>query len=93
MIKCGSTDPNSPCDPSMDCYINHPKYFNCICVYNHYINETEHTLQEVAKLMDMSHTTVKQIQEQAFSKIKNLIDAGELTKEQVQLVLRKANLK
>ena len=87
---CGSKNWRKPCTPdTCEWYIKAPKYFNCFLVYKHYIHENEHTLQEVAKLMDISHTTVKQIESQALDKIKALVANGEVTLEQVQQIFQK----
>jgi len=48
-------------------------------MYKHYIQESPHTLQEVAALMNISHTTVKQIENQALSKIRELVKEGKIS--------------
>lgn len=90
MIKCGKPKHlwRENCTPEMECYIKSPEHYNCFCVYAALIHETEHTLQEVAKLMNISHTTVKQIEAQALEKIRNSIKSGDITLEQAQTILK-----
>ncbi len=66
-------DIDQPCKPTYKCYVNSPEHFNCFFVYMHYNKEKEHTLQEVAHLLNMSHTTVKCIEEQALIKLRDFV--------------------
>jgi len=85
---CGATDPEVLCTPeTCNWYINSPNYFNCFLVYRWYIQDCTHTLQEVARLLDISHTTVKQIESQALKKLRDLVKIGEITIEDLQNVL------
>jgi hypothetical protein len=73
MAKCDCTiDPkNCPCSQEQcDWYINDKKHFNCFLVYKHFICH-KHTLQEIAQKIGVSHTTIKQIEEEAMKKLKN----------------------
>lgn len=74
-MKCcqDKKNPLEPCKPGMDCYVNSPEHYNCFMVYMHYNRGKNHTLQEVAKLMDMSHTTIKCIEDQALNKLRDLL--------------------
>ena len=86
---CGTTDPEILCTPeTCDWYINSPKHFNCFLVYRNYIQECPHTLQEVAALLNISHTTVKQIESAALLKLRDLITDGTFSEEDIQRALR-----
>jgi len=85
---CGTTDAEVLCTPeTCDWYINASNCFNCFLVYKWYIQENTHTLQEVAKLLDISHTTVKQIETQALKKLRDLVKDGKITIDDLQKVL------
>jgi len=85
---CGTTTPEVLCTPeTCGWYINSEKFFNCFLVYKHYIQENQHTLQEVAALMDISHTTVKQIENQALGKIKELVKDGRITLNELRGII------
>jgi len=90
-MKCRSIDPNELCTKDMECYINAPKYFNCFIVYQYYIQDTPHTLQEVAALMDISHTTVKQIESSALNKIRDLVKSGNVAVNTLNTLLTLKN--
>jgi len=82
-------DPNILCTPeTCDWYINAPKYYNCFLVYRYFIKDYEHTLQEVASRMDISHTTVKQIESQALKKLKEQIVKGSLKLEDLKQIIK-----
>jgi len=51
------------------------------------MQDKSHTLQEVANLLDISHTTVKQIETQAINKLRKAIEDGELQVEELKLIL------
>jgi len=87
-IKCQCKDAQTPADPSMECFINSPKHFNCFEVYKFFIHGEEHTLHECAKLMNISHTTVKQIELSALKKIKELVKSGVLSADQLKDILK-----
>lgn len=89
---CGTTDPNVLCtSETCDWYIRNKQYSNCFLVYRYYIQDTSHTLQEVAALMEISHTTVKQIETQALNKIRELVASGEITLQDIGLILNTKN--
>lgn len=86
---CGTTEPNVLCNSdTCDWFINQPEFFNCFLVYVHYIHDTSHTLQEVAALMNISHTTVKQIETQALNKLRETAQSGELSPKDMQRILK-----
>lgn len=89
-LECGHKDydnPLEPCKPGYACYIDAPEYFNCFMVYKYYIDHP-HTLQETAKFMSMSHTTVKCIEDAAVKKLKAMLKSGELGKDMQILALQ-----
>lgn len=80
-MKCKypDQDPKKPCEhKDCDWYIIHKDYYNCFMVYQYYIYGVEHTLQEIAELMGVSHTTIKQHQEIALNKLKQAVKDGTL---------------
>lgn len=50
--------------------VNKREAKNCFLLYKHMIKDTQHTLYEIANVMRISHTTVKQIENEAFQKLK-----------------------
>ena len=69
-FKCESKNPNEPCKEHYMCYVDSPEHYNCFFVYMFYNNEKSHTLQETAKLLNKSHTTIKCIQDSGLEKLK-----------------------
>lgn len=63
---------DKPC-PKTDCIwnVNKPEASNCFLFYKHMINEKQHTLYEIASVMRISHTTVKQIENESLKKLKD----------------------
>lgn len=86
-IKCQCKDPHTPATPDMDCFINSPEHYNCFEVYKYYLNSEEHTLHECAKLMSISHTTVKQIELSAIKKLRDLVVSGQISEEKLKAIL------
>lgn len=80
MIKCKKPKHlwNEPCTPDMECYINSYEHYNCFCVYMNSIHNEEHTLYQIAHKMDISHTTVKILIDNAISKLKEAAQNGEI---------------
>jgi len=87
-IKCQCKDANTPAEPSMECYINSPEHSNCFEVYKHFIHSEEHTLHECAKLMSISHTTVKQIELSALKKLRDLVVSGQISEDKLKAILK-----
>lgn len=63
---------SKPC-PKTNCIwnINKTEAANCFLLYKHLINEKQHTLYEIASVMRISHTTVKQIENESLKKLKD----------------------
>ena len=77
-MKCHIDNVNKPCkQKKCEWWIKCSEYYNCFNVYKYFITKP-HTLQEVADILMISHTTTKQIQELAFQKIKNKIKLKDL---------------
>lgn len=64
------------CKPGMSCYVNSIEHYNCFFVYMHFNKGKQHTLQEVAHLIGLSHTTIKCIEDQSLVKLRDLLKKG-----------------
>jgi len=78
-------NPEEPCKPGYSCYVNSPEHYNCFFVYMYFNEGKQHTLQEIAHLLDMSHTTVKCIQDSALAKLKQKVLEGHSTINELSL--------
>jgi len=84
---CGATDPNVPCTAeTCQWFINAPQYYNCFLVYKYYIHDCSHTLQEIANLLNISHTTVKQVETSALNKLRKAVQDGEIDAKELSLL-------
>lgn len=51
--------------------VNKSETMNCFLLYKYTINDKPHTLYEVANLLKVSHTTIKQVEDEAFQLLKD----------------------
>jgi len=81
-MDCKIDPIDKPCTQTdCDWWINCKNCFNCFRVYKYFIYKP-HTLQEVANILNISHTTVKQLEEISFNKIRNKIKLEDLENPQ-----------
>jgi hypothetical protein len=90
MNKCphAKQNPNKPCrHKNCEWWIKHKEYFNCFEVYKYFMCKN-HTLQEIARLLEISHTTVKQIETIALNKLKQLTEDGKLNLKELKKIMK-----
>lgn len=84
-------DPNKTCKHNdCDWWISSKDYYNCFLVYEHFIKKP-HTLHEIAKLLKISHTTVKQIESMAIEEIKDKLKSGDLALKSLENSIKMKN--
>ena len=63
---------DSPCDKTKCIWnVNKKEAKNCFKLYQYLVRDSQHTLYEIANIMKISHTTVKQIENEASLKLKD----------------------
>ena len=67
--KCGKSRKLGKNDPW---WVNAPAFYNCFWTYLRH-NNRNHTLQEVADLLELSISAITSIEKKAYSKLRNKI--------------------
>ena len=68
---------DTPCQRTGCIYnINKAEASNCFLFYKYFINDKQHTLYDIAGIMRVSHTTIKQVENET---LKNLSQNPSLT--------------
>ena len=90
--KCGNCKAvavDQPCNQK-NCpwFIEDPEHFCCFHVYKYFLQDCEHTLQEVALKLGISHTTVKQQEALAIKKLQDSLKRGEISERDLRNLLK-----
>ena len=78
--KCGAIAEHLPLDQEHDWYVNSPDHHNCFWTYIRH-KEQPHTLNEIAKLLNLSISAITSIERKAYKKLKYRLKHLELNKK------------